>query len=51
MRKIVIKYILTLLEYQETILKCVNLGFNQDKHIKVELDLIKEAKELIKELK
>ena len=41
------KYIMKLLELQETKLKCINLGLNQSETIKVELSLIKKAKELV----
>lgn len=47
-RKIVRKYILALLDLQETRLKCINLGFNKSEEIKAELDLIEEAKKFIK---
>ena len=47
-RKIVRKYILALLDLQETRLKCINLGFNKSEKIKAELDLIEEAKKFIK---
>lgn len=50
MEKLVITYINKILELQETRLKCINLGLNPTEHIKVELDLIKEAKELLKKL-
>lgn len=46
-RKIVRKYILALLDLQETRLKCINLGFNKSEEIKAELDLIEEAKKEI----
>ena len=39
------KYIVNLLELQETKLESVNLGFYQSPSIKMELDLIKRAKE------
>lgn len=47
-RKIVRKYILALLDLQETRLKCINLGFNKSEEIKAELYLIEEAKKFIK---
>lgn len=42
------KYIINLLELQETRLESINLGFDQNELIKVELNLIKKAKELLK---
>ena len=47
-RKIVRKYILAILDLQETRLKCINLGFNKSEEIKAELYLIEEAKKFIK---
>lgn len=44
---IIKEYILGLLRLQKTKLKCINLGFNPSKIIKVELDLIEEAQNLI----
>lgn len=45
--EIVKKYIMNLLELQETKLESENLGYCQSKSTKVELDLIKRAKELL----
>ncbi len=42
------KYIVKLLELQEVRLESENLGCCQSKSIKVELDLIKKAKELLR---
>lgn len=47
MEEIIKEYILGLLELQKTKLECINLGFSRDKQIKVELDMIKQAKELV----
>lgn len=41
------EYILGLLRLQKTRLECINLGFNPSEDIKVELDLIEEAQNLI----
>lgn len=48
MKNILKQYILKLLELQETKLKCINLGLSPTEDIKVELDMIKQAKQLIK---
>ncbi len=48
MEKLIKRYVMQLLELQETKLKCINLGFNSDKNTKVELSLIEEAKKRVK---
>lgn len=40
MSEIIKEYIIKTLELQKTRLKCINLGFNPSKDVKVELDLI-----------
>lgn len=40
MNDIIKQYIIKTLELQQTRLKCINLGFNPSKNVKVELDLI-----------
>lgn len=45
--EIIKKYIMALIEFQETKLESENLGYCQSKSTKVELDLIKRAKELL----
>lgn len=47
MKDIIKRYILKTLELQETRLNCVNLGFSPSTDIKIELDMIRQAKELI----
>ena len=52
MKSLLIKYIKQLLEFQETKLKCINLGYTSSNDIRLEIEIIKECKELIeKELK
>ncbi len=46
--EIILNYILKVLEYDETILKCVNLGFSPTERTKIELEMLKESKEYIK---
>lgn len=45
--EIIKKYIMTLIEFQEIKLESENLGYYQTKATKVELELIKSAKELL----
>ncbi len=40
MNEIIKEYIIKTLELQKTRLKCINLGFNPSKNVKVELNLI-----------
>lgn len=47
MEEIIKQYILKTLELQETKIKCINLGFKQSEENKIELEMIKKAKELI----
>ena len=49
MDKIVKDYILSLLKLQKTKLNCINLGYNQSKLTKVELELIEKATKKVKE--
>ena len=49
MEKQIKKYILVLLEYQETRLECINLGFSKSDETKIELKMIEEAKKLVKD--
>ena len=49
MDDIVKDYILSLLELQRAKLNCVNLGVNQSKTTKVELDLIEKSIKKVKE--
>lgn len=49
MDDIVKDYILSLLELQRAKLNCINLGVNQSKTTKVELDLIEKSIKKVKE--
>lgn len=46
--EIIKQYIIEILELHETRLKCINLGSCEDREIKIELEMIKESKKLIK---
>lgn len=47
MEEIIKTYIINLLELRETKLKCINLGVNQSRETRVELEMIKKAKKLV----
>lgn len=49
MENLIKDYILGLLRWQETKLKCINLGWTSNKEIKAELELIKKAKKIVDE--
>lgn len=50
MEKYYNKYILSLLEWQETKLKCINMGCTSNKEILNEIEVIRESKVYFKEL-
>lgn len=50
MKKYYKKYILQLLEWQETKLKCINIGWKTSEEIKTEIKLIEECKKYFKEI-
>lgn len=48
MERIIQRYIMSLLEWQETKLKCINLGWTNSKEIKIEIELIEQCKKYLK---
>ena len=46
--KLIKEYILKLLDYEETKLKCINLGWTRNETIKCEIKMLKDAKTLVK---
>lgn len=49
--KLAKEYILKLLEYQKTKLKCINLGYTTDNNIKIEIKILDYCINYIKEMK
>lgn len=47
MEEIIKQYILKTLELQETRINCINLGVKKSSENKIELEMIKKAKELV----
>jgi hypothetical protein len=48
--ELLLNYMLRVFEYNETIYKCVNLGFNPDKLTSTEIELSKESQRYIKNI-